>query len=547
MDLNKKIKDSFEKEKPKAPKDLWTKLSHQLDEGQVNHGLDKKIKDSFQQQTPKTPQGLWSKLSDQLDQSDVNLDEKIKKSFQEQGAKAPKQIWEGINKQLTIQSVWKRISLQLDKQPIITNWAGRMLRFSTVAAIILLFAKSCLHTDLTTSSGLEFAEHLINTNKDYKLKSTLNNKGTLNPVNSPLLAKEKESFRKETETITNSTDVIERVKENSVKTTNPTKATANLNNSKAKKENQKQNITLPSSASVEDNKLVIPNLGANAKMANLNHEVDNKMENVEKELTINSSTNLTKVASESDISVDIYKPVATIVADSVSPTEMVVLSPEVELISPSKKRDVRVNKKWELGLVYNLQSTVFLNPETRESLDRNSLSTTNLAPSNSYGVMLNYRINKRHTASLEWFVNAEAKQSYGVYIEGRHYIRKVQLNYTKAAINHNYYIYKTKGKMPSTTYLKTGGYFSILTHKMDKYQRQDSFLEFAEAAHSRWDFGLRVGVGQDLQFGRVLVGMGIQAELGLNNIFKGTQHIPAAFNRTNIFNIGGSFSIRYLL
>lgn len=94
--------------------------------------IENKIKESFEAQNRKAPKNLWGNLSSKLEDSNVDgIDAKVRDSFEGLDGSAPNHLWGNINIQLNIDRTWGRIKRVLD-------WRTTLKRWSRVAAIALL-------------------------------------------------------------------------------------------------------------------------------------------------------------------------------------------------------------------------------------------------------------------------------------------------------------------------------------------------------------------------------------------------------------------------
>jgi hypothetical protein len=73
--------------------------------------IDRKIKESFEKGAPWSPRDLWSGLSEQLDEA--SLDQQVEDAFKGAPSQAPDRVWAAVDRQLSIDRVWKGLKAWL--------------------------------------------------------------------------------------------------------------------------------------------------------------------------------------------------------------------------------------------------------------------------------------------------------------------------------------------------------------------------------------------------------------------------------------------------
>ena len=104
--------------------------------------IDRKIRESAENLNAQAPNNLWDKFSHKLDNTHINtqIDNKVKRSAESLEDNAPPEIWGEINKQLEIDSIWLRISKELDRIRAL-KW------IRNAVALLLLFLLSWVGFD----------------------------------------------------------------------------------------------------------------------------------------------------------------------------------------------------------------------------------------------------------------------------------------------------------------------------------------------------------------------------------------------------------------
>lgn len=207
------------------------------------------------------------------------------------------------------------------------------------------------------------------------------------------------------------------------------------------------------------------------------------------------------------------------------------------LISKAPKEAFRL-RKFEAGPVMVYNNSWLLNNETKSSYDKNSLIATDPTYKQNWGMVFHYRFSKKNALSSEMYIVGKAGQQYKMYRNGEYLKRELELRYHKLYLQYqrNFLMY---GKnIPSWLSLQAGAYGGYLQNKVGEIRSEES-------RYAKFDYGLKLALGQEHDLKRFVLGYGISAERGLNNVFRGTEHLPAAFNKTYILNLGAYLNIRY--
>ncbi|MGZ3863157.1 MAG: hypothetical protein ACXVPN_05075 [Bacteroidia bacterium] len=199
------------------------------------------------------------------------------------------------------------------------------------------------------------------------------------------------------------------------------------------------------------------------------------------------------------------------------------------------------------GGVYSFNNIWLLNNQTFNGFRSTGLDQTNINSGNSYGFAAGYALNTHWATEVNVYLNSQQGQTYHVYEEGRYLSKNVSLNYT---------VFNLSLRERNTRFIKNrknafsygviaGINYGYLRSAKNIYNEK---TEITKANYHNADFGLRVGYGYELLLFRKLILSGsLQTNIGLKNIYSGTDAIPGSFNRTHTACIGAEFGLKYLL
>lgn len=467
--------------------------------------LDEEIKKSFEQINSKPPAGLWDKLSESLPKKNIDLStldqslyNKIKESYASIKESAPAYIWDNINKSLNIERAWKSISTELDKKQMI-------LKYGKWAASLLFLLLS-----LAVYLSIDF------------------------------IAGRNETLSQIDENINTISDTL----------TYATKKDGNLqftpagDNLTSQKNEVSETTSLPL-AGINGKKL-FPDLKnrTTRNKANSNSEyitggldspglVNTKEETLNKTAIHFERSNELKFLRGMNIE-------KSLVTDLPGPiTLQLVEFPETPITL--FKNDLGWRAKVGIGLFYAYDNTWFLNHETKRSLEKGSLSTTEQTFVSNYGIVIQFSINPQSAISLDFQSSSKAEQNYYSFKRGHYIDEAIHLNYTKLAFLYHRSLFVNP--MTSQRWVVAGGFYvASLNHSHSHRNGAEESLPYYAS-----DLGLKLAVGQERKIGRFSVGYGIKTERGLKNIYIGTAKIPSDFNRTYNFSLGVYVNARYTL
>lgn len=456
--------------------------------------IENKIKESFSSLNKSAPLNLWNKLSDKLpiNDSDANIDSKIKEGFENLNKSAPTQIWHSVNKQLNIDKVWKKISKELDRRPIVIFWR----KITGVAALLLLLLGGSFYMIKNNYSASAFSQQIQGPQKSKQIT-----KPDVSRLTRPFISADK--IKK---------DIAS--KSTSVQTKNVhSEMRSETGNTQVKKSPQKSNI---------------PSL--NISTVTISIEKSNE----------DFSPNLSSAEGDT-LSFTTLVPIQINLTDTASASELIPQS--LSLFDNTLKEPVVKKKRFEIGITYSYNNTWLINNNTRSSFDENSLIQTAPAYAASYGLIANYNIFKSSALSTEFYINSKYVQKYDEFSDGKFNNRTVEFNYYKLTLLYQYNIPQPYNTIPSKYTFKGGVYGASL--KSYKSGINQATLSESDK-YTTTDYGIRCAIGQEKTIRKIIiVGYGLNAEYGLKNIFKGNKQMPNNFNVTKNALIGAYVNLKY--
>lgn len=454
-----------------------------------NKNIENKIKESFERLNKSARTDLWDKLSGKLSVSpiDESIDAKIKNGFENISKALPPRVWGSVNRQLNIDRVWKRISAELDRRPVIIYWR----KLGGIAALLLLLLGGSIYLFKHKRFQPEYNQQYINKDQQQNKLSVFSNE-----------------------------------KKSAVKNGITPKSTALAH---------KQNA----------NPLVNTNSGFkfNPQQYNPNNSIRNL--STAKKMIDKNSDNLVQTHSQElsdSLPVIMLQSITTSLIENNIVHEPILSALTSSNFIPTDTTAVR-KKRFEFGITYSYNNTWIINNDTRKSFDENSLIQTVPAWSASYGIVANYNIFSNSSVSAEFFVNSKYTQRYDEFVEGVFNRKTTEFNYYKLALLYQFNINQSPYRLvPSKYTFKAGFYGSYLKNHTHDYTR---VLSPKTDTYTKADYGARIAIGQEKTFKRVIIGYGLNAEYGFKNIFEGNRQVPSQFNVSRNALIGGYVNLKY--
>jgi hypothetical protein len=203
-------------------------------------------------------------------------------------------------------------------------------------------------------------------------------------------------------------------------------------------------------------------------------------------------------------------------------------------------------RSWYAGGINAINNVWLLNSETFSGLNNSTLDQTNINAGYSYGISAGYGFHDKWAAELNWYINSHQGQKYHVYEEGRYLSKNVSLNYTLINLS----IRQRKTSRTKWSWLiKSQGIVAGINYGYLKNAKEicGQKTEMTKDNYHSSDFGFRFGYGYEfLAYSKILFSAGIHTDVGVKNIYSGTDFIPANFDRTHNAAIGFQLGLKYL-
>jgi hypothetical protein len=558
-----------------APASIWSKIDDALEEiTPIDTIIDKKVKDGFLANSKAAPVFLWGAISDELNTPPVSvdaiLDDKLKEGFlTEEIKKTPNKVWYAVSRQLNIDKTWGRISKVLDKEPVVSDWSGRILRFFAAAALLLLLLKTCTHEPYTIPNS-DLVHQVNNSTKEIN-KSPI--AALENSTNSSLKKQEDET---PTSTLENDINSSLPKEKNSKQNNSPSKSpeARNSTNSKFPTTNNKNLIgdvptfmpkpsserkrieTAKGGASIispiiEDNTTtnskeepviiaaVVPNESKSGSGTSIvDTEVNNDIINGSVETTIQDK-NKTPSEIRKELNPVLLDALALNLLTVTNTVEPIQLLEEIELEKQKKASKNLIEGKLEAGAFAVVNSTMLLNNETREGFDQNSLITNHFGLAANYGLWVSYRILPKGALVAEFSINADNRQAYGTYEKGVFYIKEWVMKYNRFSLAYKHDLWQTNSdKLINTKVVAQAGVYMGMLREAKLFYDGVLFFD-KQSDYHQFDFGFKVALGQEILIDKFVLGYGIRSDIGAANIFKGNNQLNSKEDQTNIIHLGG--------
>ena len=466
--------------------------------------IDRKIRESAENLNVQAPNNLWDKFSHKLDNTPINtqIDDKVKRSAESLEENAPPEVWGEINKQLEIDSIWIRISKELDRIRAL-KW------IRNAAALLLLLLLSWAGFDSlkwSNGNGTEVAK----SEKFNPSTIDLDNKvyDSFNPSSSDSETENPEINIKSKSGSTFKNSIISRSNKGTMGYSNEKLGAMSGVNKRIDQNNSERSI--------------------NANEFIAENEIMATKENVDGIIPDDSIERISPLIFEEGFNLD-DEPILN-------------QSKSYEGIQEEQFPEIKENKLF-VGLSFHYNNTWILNEEVRRSFEESSTNGSNRTYSPSYGLVAKYSPHKNHNVFGEFLLRSSLEQDYSGYSsEGNYYKKKLKINYYKIKLGYQLDAFHREGKHNSHLSIRLGGFVGLLNDYKEYY---NDVTISTDNRYYRYDYGINFALGQEREWNGLLIGYGIATEYGFTNIFRGNDEIREDFNVTNTMSFGPYLNLMY--
>ncbi len=492
--------------------------------------IDDKLKKSAEQQTAKAPAFLWSSIAANIDgesELDTLLDQKIKHSDSEiKPQKAPEKIWLVIQRQLNIDKTWTKIEAKLSHSSSTKIKDIRLL--GTIVFAIICLLRTCSYSP---TPSLKPPVKLANNNNENKANPVNNNEA--NRAKEALLFSSLKYM-----SIASLFDENQGVKVRLVEQVNHTKSSLIGSNSNTKS-NQNKGLKLKFKSTVsitEKQRLLAAKQIQSIKKSNQSPLISKaSLTTTQQQTKISLPTDIKQIMALSAKSKGDYSKLAAISIRDLAPK----IRAENKLQKQASKAVLKASK-FKIGVFLVANATMLLNQETKDGFSNRTQIKNKYGFAANYGLWAAYQFLPKSAFVLEYSITAENKQIYDIYYNGRYYTKEWLMKYNRLSLAYQHCLGQQKS---SKVVFQIGAYVGLLQEAKLFYNGNLYFNAIAE--HQTLDFGLKISLGQELEFDSFVLGYGLRSDIGFANIFKGNKTISAQENYTNLLQLGGYVTLGY--
>lgn len=448
--------------------------------------IERKIKEGFESVQHKAPENLWSDISKSLHNKSSELDNKVKSSFLRNNANAPEGIWINIDKQLTIDRGWMKVHSLLQRRTFY-KWTKRIAAF---LIFLFLFAPE-------VKNGFSNLESTKLSEKNDRLPKDIQKTAS----------REQDKLAEKT--------LFENLF-NESQTNDSDKSLNNQQTNLATIDSEKDDFSLVSNVE----KITLTSSYVDKDLYILKTEVTDYSQGYKDDFIDLQSVNSLPLKSLLSLPLTINQ------------TEL------VDIVNKTPRET-----KFEIGLYTALNSTSIINNATRRAFDAKSLVAYNPSLGSNLGFQFIYHFNANHSLASA-VMHAGVRQSYNKYGNGSLNEEVVNLNFIRLQTLYQFK-YKRFHTQKSMFNVKVGPYFGFMTKSDFKInnQVQTEALDYFNG----YDVGLTLQVGHSVEWSKLILDYGLNMDKGLTNLYRGTDFVPASFDRTTLLGIGTYVSLRYKL
>ena len=475
-------------------------------------------RDMMDESSENPPENIFDSINNELNN---DFDQWQSEEFKGNDQTPPDDVWDNIAFNLDSNANWTAIRNNLRND-------RRKYWFKRTAALLLLLL-GLGYTGTKTKLFNSYNESQIAELKETPTKSDLETTDTEN-------ANEKPNVSGENTTVTSDISNDERNNNKLPKDENNTLPETGINGQD--KGTQKSNNSVQVNTTIN---IILPNK-TNDSIYSINNRPETIITNSKTEDYLEDKTTIHQVRLDSIINrFTVEKMILLSVSALASNSnESINCNEEVDDTESSSF----LNGRSYIGLTGAINNNWLLNPETFEGLSTTSSSDSKLSVGSSYGIVFGYDIDNKNVIEIVGVFNESVNQRYSFYSEGKYHNQEIKFDITKLSISAKRKgDIRNKGNIAFMTSTVYGIYFGKIKHVGTEI---DGTLLFSSYDYEKYNYGIMVGKDVELFINSSFSFItGIKFNIDANNVFKGTQALPASFNTTHITSLGINTALIY--
>lgn len=253
------------------------------------------------------------------------------------------------------------------------------------------------------------------------------------------------------------------------------------------------------------------------------------------ELSSSQDFNLVELADlGTDLEVD--QPINDLAFQTVEKIQQNLSHPlPLVAIQPSEQSS---KNRFSLSLIAGAERSWIADNATRLAFDRNSIIHSKFSLGHYYGIGFNHTFNNQFGYEVN-ILKGEARNNLGTYNHGYYSIESNHLNYLKLAALATYQMTFT----PKWSVDVGMGMSVAYLHSSSQYMNAEIVSD--NQSYKNFSTGILGRIGPTYNWGNLSLNLSLNGQVGLNNIFAGTDVLTSELNPTNLMGIGVVSRIKY--
>ena len=192
-----------------------------------------------------------------------------------------------------------------------------------------------------------------------------------------------------------------------------------------------------------------------------------------------------------------------------------------------------------IGFTGQLANTWILNNKTFTGLKSDDLTFTDPSFGSNFGLQIGAGLTQQLGLRAEMILLSRNRQTYREYINGNFVTNDIILDYYSFKLLARY----NAGSYARPHYLLAGAYTGFMQQAT---QIINGVSRYVDNEYENLDYGVILGYEYPFPLtGHLTFIPGLFAQMGLNNVFSGSERIPDFLNRTHNASLSLSFAISY--